>query len=51
MLPTTKQSTMEQQRQGLKELVVNRIVSVKFVAGNVSMYSSLWKTLTNDPYL
>ena len=58
MLPTTKQprscqeagqSTTGQQRQGLQELVVNCIVSVKFVAGNVSMYISLWKTLTNDP--
>ena len=60
MLPTRKQpwscreaeqSTMGQQRQGLQELVVNRIVSVTFVAGNVSMYISLWKTLTNDPYV
>ena len=60
MLPTTKQprscreaeqTTTGQQRQGLQELVVNRIVSVKFVAGNVSMYISLWKTLTNDPYV
>ena len=40
-----------QQGQVLQELVVNHIVSVKFVAGNVSMYISLWKTLTNDPYV